>query len=82
MQSSSETSSEVRSALRQGCTMSAMLLNVTINLVMRRTTEDRSRGIKWTLLPTMEDLDFAGDLALVSYTQEDVQQKITRRIGS
>ena len=82
MQSSSETSSEVRSALRQGCTMSAMLFNVTINLVMRRTTEDRSRGIKWTLLPTMEDLDFAGDLALVSHTQEDVQEKTTRRIAS
>ena len=82
MQSSSETSFKVRFAVRQGCTMSAMLFNMTINLVMRRTTEDRSRGIRWTLFPTMQDLDFAGYLALVSYTQEDVQQKITRRIGS
>ena len=30
----------------------------------------------------MEDLDFAGDLALVSHTQEDVQEKTTRRIAS
>lgn len=82
MQSSSETSFEVRSAVRQGCTMSAMLFNTTINLVMRRTTEDRSRGIRWTLFPTMEDLDFADDLALVSHTQEDLQEKTTPRIAS
>ena len=82
MQSSSETSFEVRSAVRQGCTMSAMLFHRTINVVMRRTTEDRSRGIRWTLFPTMEDLDFADDLALVSHTQEDVQEKTTRRIAS
>ena len=61
--------------------MSAMLFNMTINLVMRRRTEDRSRGIRWTLFPTMEDLDFADDLALVSHTQEDVQEKTTRRIA-
>ena len=30
----------------------------------------------------MEDLDFAVDLALVSHTQEDVQEKTTRRIAS
>ena len=30
----------------------------------------------------MEDLDFAGDLALVSHTQEDVQEKTTRCIAS
>ena len=82
MQSSSDTSSEARSALRQGCTMSAMLCNMTINLVMRRTTEDRSRGIRWTLFPTMEDLDFAVDLALVSHSQEDVQERTIRRIAS
>ena len=82
MQSSSETSFEVRSAVRPGCTMSAMLFHMTITLVMGRTTEDRSRGIRWTLFPTMEDLDFADDLALVSHTQEDVQEKTTRRIPS
>ena len=82
MQSSSETSFEVRSAVRQGCTMSAMLFNMTISLVMGRTTEDRSRGIRWTLFPTMEDLDFAVDLALVSHTQEDVQERTIRRIAS
>jgi len=62
--------------------MSVILSNMTINLVMRRTTEDRSRGIRWTLFPTMEDLDFADDLVLVSHTQENVQEKTTRRIAS
>ena len=41
----SETSFEVKTGVRQGCTMSAMLFNMTIDWVMRRTTEDQSRSI-------------------------------------
>ena len=42
---------------------------------MRRTTEDQSRGIRWTLFRTLEDLDFADDLVLVSYTHQHMQEK-------
>ena len=41
----SETSFEVRTCFRQGCKMLAMLFNMTIEWVMRRITEDQSRGI-------------------------------------
>ena len=41
----SETSFEVKTGIGQGCTMSAMLFNMTIGWVMRHTTEDQSRGI-------------------------------------
>ena len=74
----SETSFEVKTGVRQGCTMSAMLFNMTIDWVMRRTTEDQSRGIRWTLFSTLEDLDFADDLALVSHTHQHMQEKTTR----
>jgi len=45
---------------------------------MRRTTEDQPRGIRWTLLSTLEDLDFADDLTLVSHTHQHVQEKTSR----
>ena len=49
----SETSFEVKTGVRQGCTMSAMLFNMTIDWVTRRTTEDQSGGIRWTLFSTL-----------------------------
>ena len=58
--------------------MSAMLFNMTIGWVMRHKTEDQSRGIRWTLFSTLEDLDFADDLALVPHTHQHMQQKTTR----
>ena len=45
---------------------------------MRRTTEDQPRGIRWTLFLTLEVLDFADDLALVSHTHQNMQEKTSR----
>ena len=42
---------------------------------MRHTTEDQPRGIRWTLFDMLEDLDFADDLALLSYTEQHMQEK-------
>ena len=74
----SEISFEVKSGVRQGCAMSAMLYNMTIDWLKRRTTEDQSWGIRLTLFSTLEDLDFADDLALVSHTNQHMQEKTTR----
>ncbi|XP_071136896.1 uncharacterized protein [Mytilus edulis] len=45
---------------------------------MRKTTEDTPRGIRWNLLATLEDLDFADDLALLSHTHHHLQEKTNR----
>jgi len=37
---------EVKPGVRQGCVMSALLFNMVIDWVMRKTTEDASRGIR------------------------------------
>ena len=58
--------------------MSALLFNLTIDWVMRQATSDRVRGIRWTLLSTLEDLDFADDVALLSHTHQHMQEKTTR----
>ncbi|KAL0175752.1 hypothetical protein M9458_028082, partial [Cirrhinus mrigala] len=62
----------------QGCVMSALLFNLAIDWVMRRTTEDGARGIRWTLFYSLEDLDFADDLALLSHTHQHMQEKTNR----
>ena len=77
--SNSETSFQVKTGVKQGCTMSAMLFNMTIDWVMRRTIEDQSRGIRWTLFSTPEDLDFADDLALILHTHQHMQENTRSR---
>ena len=41
-------------------------------------TSDRLRGIRWSLLSTLDDLDFADDLAPLSHTHQHMQEKTTR----
>ena len=54
--------------------------SLVIGWVMRRTTEDQPRGIRWTLFDMLEDLDFADDLALLSHTHHHMQEK-TRHLS-
>ena len=58
--------------------MSTLLFNLAIDWVWRETTSDRVRGIRWTLLSILEDLDFADDLTLLSHTHQHKQKKTTR----
>ena len=58
--------------------MSALLFNLVIDWVMRKTTEDAPRGIRWNISSTLEDLDFADDLALLSHTHHHLQEKTNR----
>ncbi len=55
--------------------MSALLFNLVMDWVMRRTTEDKPRGIRWTVFSHLEDLNFADDVALFSHTHQHMQEK-------
>ena len=65
----------VGSGVRQGCVLSPMLFLVAIDWIMRKTIGNKRRGIRWTLMSLLEDLDFADDLALVSSTRDQLQRK-------
>ena len=69
---------QVKTGVRQGCVVSAVLFNLVTDWAMRRTTEDQPRGIRWTLFDTLEDTDFADDFALLSYTHQHMQEKTLR----
>ena len=64
--------------VRQGCVMSALLFDLTLDIVMRRTTEAETKEIKWTLFLTLNDLDFTDDLTLISHTNRHMQDKTNK----
>ena len=52
----------------------SILFNLVINWVMRKTTKDAKRGIRWKI-NVLEDLDFADDIALLSHTHQHLHDK-------
>ena len=71
------TGFEVKSGVRQGCVMSSLLFILSIDWVMRSTMNRNNRGIRWTLLSSLEDIDYADDLALLSHSEAHMQNKTT-----
>ena len=55
--------------------MSALLFNLAIDWVMRRSTEVQKRGIQWTLFSTLQDLNSVADISLQSHTHCYMQEK-------
>ena len=67
----------IKTAVRQGCILSPLLFGITIDWVMKRSIENKTTGIKWLNNTTLEDLDFADDIALLSHSYNDKQIKTT-----
>ncbi|VDP85882.1 unnamed protein product [Schistosoma mattheei] len=44
---------------------------------MKTSTSGRKHGIQWTGRMQLDGLDFADDLALLSHTQQHIQEKVT-----
>ena len=67
----------VETGVRQGCLLSPFLFLLVIDWIMKTTTEGRKNGIQWTFLDQLDDLDFADDLALLSHSSNQMQDKTT-----
>ena len=68
---------EVRTGVRQGCLLSPFLFILVIDWVMKTATKEKRNGIQWTMLTQLDDLDFADDLALLSHSNRQMQDKTT-----
>ena len=69
---------KISTGVKQGCILSPFLFVLGIDWIMKETISNEKRGIRWTLTTTLEDLDFADDIALLSQKQQDIQNKTTR----
>ena len=69
---------EIKSGVKQGCVMSGFLFLLVIDWIMRRTVDGLRTGIRWRMMETLEDLDYADDIVLLTETWRHAQQKLER----
>ena len=50
---------------------------LAVDWIIVSTIEGCQRGIQWTLSKQLEDIDFAEDVALLSYCHDNMQDKVT-----
>src|SRR5579871_5851057 len=68
----------IETGVKQGCIMSPLLFGIAIDWVMKNYAQNEHFGINWTDDKTLEDLDFADDLAFLSTTPDKAQEMINR----
>ena len=69
---------EIKSGVKQGCVMSGFLFLLVIDWIMRRTVDGERTGIRWRMMDTLEDLDYADDIVLLTESWRHAQQKLER----
>lgn len=61
--------------VKQGCLLSPFLFLLCIDWTMKHTTYNKKTGFQWSLKEQLEDLDFADDIALLSHSHQEMQEK-------
>ncbi|VDO56161.1 unnamed protein product [Schistosoma margrebowiei] len=66
---------EVKTGVWQGFLLSLFLFLLVIDWIMKTSTSEGKHGIQWTSRMQLDDLNFTDDLALLSQTQQQMQEK-------
>ena len=62
--------------VKQGCIFSPIIFFIFMNGIIERSAGNARRGIRWAINNTVEDLDFADDICLLSHSFDDMQNKV------
>lgn len=65
----------VEKGVRQGCVLSPLLFNIVLDVVMGQSMKG-DRGISFGLRGSLDDLDYADDICLLSHNFNNMQSKI------
>ena len=66
---------QVCSGVKQGDILSPLLFLIVLDHVMKKANS-QPRGIQWSLVSRLEDLDYADDICSLSHNFSDLQQKL------
>jgi hypothetical protein len=69
----------VLNGVKQGCTLSPPLFNVTLDYVISKVSKE-SEGIRWGICDKLTDLDYADDICLLTHSTRTMQ-KMLERLG-
>ena len=69
---------KVKTGVRQGCVISPVIFLIVMGWAMRRASADKPIGLVCGLTDRLEDCNFADDIALLSHSQAEIQEKTTR----
>ena len=56
----------VLNGVKQGCTLSPLMFNVTLDFVMSKVSKE-SEGIRWGIWGKLTDVDYADDICLLTH---------------
>ena len=68
----------IKTGVKQGCNMSGFLFLIAMDWIMRKTVGKGENGIRWNFTSKFDDLDFADDVALLSFSKQHIQNKTTK----
>ena len=51
---------------------------IVLDWIIRGTTKDKKRGLQWSLMEQLEDIDYADDIDLISQRHTDMKEKLLK----